>query len=428
MNEAAHVSQKQEFFYGWRIVGAGFLANLASTFALASTLSVFLKVITEQLGVSRGLFSLLRSGESVIGALLAPSIGSQVDRHGGRWLIALGAVVVGIGYLLLSQVETFRQFALFRMGVVTVGDALMNSAVINVVLSRWFLRMRGRAIALSSMGVGLGKVGMPLFAAALMVWLGWRQTWAVFGLITIALVVAPAILYVRRRPEDMGLHQDGSSLGSQAGDSLKGGSRGSAQPAIQRDVIWSRREAIRSRTFWLIVIVFGISSSGVTGLNLHVFAYVSDRGYSEVVAATVMSVIAFTQLASPLFWGLLAERIDIRKAAMIRFLIQAAGLLLAVSTGDPAALYAGFFVYGIGLGGNMVLPDLMWADYYGSLSLGAVRGLGLFFMNLLAAAGPPFFGFFFDMTGSYFLAFTLFSIALAISAFLSLAIHPPVKH
>jgi MFS family permease len=425
-DEAGEAAKKSKMFYGWRIVAVGFLSNIASTFALASTLSVFLKAITEQFGVSRGVFSLLRSGESIIGALLAPFIGTVVDRHGGRWLLAAGSVTVGVGYLILSQVETFWQFVLVRLTLVTVGDALMSSLVINVVLSRWFLRKRGRAFAVSSMGVGFGKIGMPLFAAALLVWLGWRQAWAVFGLITVVLVVAPALLYVRRRPEDMGLQPDGFSGG--AGPGAMAVRQGpAARPSIETKVAWSRGEAVRTRTFWLIVITFGISSIGVTGLNLHVFAYVSDIGHSAIVAATVMSVIAFTQLASPLLWGLVAERVDLRKAAMMRFVIQAAGLLLAVSTNDLFFLYFGFFLYGIGLGGNMVLPDLIWANYYGAVSLGAIRGLGLLLTNILAAIGPPFFGFLFDLTGSYFLSFTLFSLALAISAVLSLALHPPQK-
>ena len=75
-------------FYGWYIVGVGFLSHLVCAFHLSSTLSVFLKPLTEDLGVSRGLFSLLRSGEIVIGALMAPFIGTLVDRYGGRWLMA----------------------------------------------------------------------------------------------------------------------------------------------------------------------------------------------------------------------------------------------------------------------------------------------------------------------------------------------------
>jgi MFS transporter len=85
----------------------------------------------------------------------------------------------------------------------------MGQMVVNVTISRWFVRMRGRALALAGMGHGLAKVGMPLCAAALIVYAGWRGTWAVFGLLTLSLVVGPSLLFMRRRPEDMGLLPDG---------------------------------------------------------------------------------------------------------------------------------------------------------------------------------------------------------------------------
>jgi MFS family permease len=165
----------------------------------------------------------------------------------------------------------------------------------------------------------------------------------------------------------------------------------------------------------------------VTGLNLHVYSYVTDLGHSPVVAATVMSVIASMQLASPLAWGLLAERIDARYAAMLRFVVQGVGLGVAILTGNLACLYAGFFIYGIGLGGNMVLPDMLWANYFGRRSLGKVRGMGLLISQVLAAAGPPFFGFLFDITGGYGLSFALFGVALMTSAVFSLMLRPPAK-
>src|SRR5213593_3768908 len=190
--DAAASLNTRKFFYGWTIVGVGFLANVASSFALASTLSIFLKPLTADLGISRGVFSLLRSGEGIIGALVAPFIGTLVDRHGGRWLIAIGTAVVAVGYLILSHVETFTQFALVRLTLVTLGDAMMGSMVVNIIIAQWFLRRRGRALALSSMGVGFAKVCMPILAASLMVWFGWRQTWTVFGLVTLVLGIGPS--------------------------------------------------------------------------------------------------------------------------------------------------------------------------------------------------------------------------------------------
>ena len=427
LNAAALSSSKPKLFYGWYIVGTGFLTNIASAFALASTLSIFLKPLTAELGISRGVFSLLRSGEGIIGALIAPFIGTLVDRYGGRGLIAIGTAIVAVGYLMLGHVETFTQFALVRLSLVTVGDSMMGSMVVNIVIAQWFLRRRGRAFAISSMGVGFAKVCMPIVAASLIVWFGWRQTWMGFGLVTLILGVVPSLLFIRRSPEEMGLLPDGAEEPIVSDHTRVRQNRAAADATTNQDLEWTRGEAMRNGTFWLLVITFGIASIGVTGLNLHVYPYVTDIGHPPVVAATVMSVIASMQLFSPLAWGLLAERMDVRVAATLRFIIQAIGLGLATLTTNLFCLYFGFFLYGIGLGGNMVLPEVLWANYFGRRSLGKVRGLGLLISQVMAAAGPPFFGFLFDITNGYGLSFAIFGCALIISAVLSLMLKPPAK-
>jgi MFS family permease len=428
VEDAARFEQriKPRIFYGWYIVGVGFLANVASSFALASTLSIFLKPLTAELGISRGVFSLLRSGEGMIGAGLAPLLGTVVDRYGGRWLMVIGTIIVGIGYFILSHVENFAQFAGIRLTLVTLGDAMMGYMVINVVISQWFVRRRGRALAFSSMGVGFAKVCMPIIAASLLVTFGWRQTWFIFGITTMALLVLPALFVIRRTPEEMGLYPDGAAEPRVAASS-SAAKKSATDFRPFSEVLWTRAEAVRTSAFWLLVITFGISSVGVTGLNLHVYSYVTDLGHSAVVAASVMSVIASMQLASPLAWGLLAERIDPRYAAMLRFIVQGVGLGIAIATGNLLCLYGGFFLYGIGLGGNMVLPDILWANYFGRHSLGKIRGMGLLISQVLAAAGPPFFGFLFDITGGYGLSFALFGCVLMTSAGLSLMLRAPVK-
>ncbi|HXV48516.1 MAG TPA: MFS transporter, partial [Candidatus Binatia bacterium] len=138
-------------------------------------------------------------------------------------------------------------------------------------------------------------------------------------------------------------------------------------------------------------------------------------------------IIASMQLASPLVWGLLADRIGARYAATLRFVIQGIGLAVAVLSGELVWLYAGFLLYGIGLGGNMVLPDILWADYFGRHSLGKIRGMGLLISHFLAAIGPPFFGFLFDITRGYGLSFAIFGAVLVISALLSLMLKPPQR-
>ena len=422
-------ASKPPFFYGWYIVGVGFISHLVCAFHFSSTLSVFVKPVAEELGVSRGLFSLLRTGEILIEAVIAPVIGGWVDRYSGRWLIGGGALVAGIGLILLSQVNEFWQFALLRWIFVTIGGTFMCYMVVNVTISRWFVRKRGRAIAIATLGQGISKVAIPMVTASLFLWFGWRQTWAIFGALTLALLVLPAVLLVRRSPEEMGLYPDGAAGPyAPAIQSARGKTVGTVQgQGPLAEVPWSRREALRTRAFWIIVATFAVGSIGVAGLNLHVFSYVTDLGHSTIIAATVMTIIAATQMGSTLLWGHLSERMDMRKAIMLKFLLQGCGMVLAIGTKELRLTYAGFFLYGIGLGGTQVLQEVIWANYFGRISLGTIRGMGVFVTYVFAAVGPPFFGFLFDITGSYTASFAIFTVSLFISAFLILLAKPPRK-
>ena len=427
-SEAETTTDEARFFYGWLIVAVGFLAHIASTFSISSTLSVFLKPLSSDLGISRGVFSLIRSGEILIGAAAAPAIGTLLDRCGGRWLIAAGGVISGLGFIVLGQARDFWQFMFVRWLLVSPGDSLMGSMVVNVSISKWFIRKRGRALALAGMGHGLAKVCMPVAAASLILYAGWRGTWAVFGLVTLLLVVGPALIFMRRRPEDMGLLPDGESGSPQenSGPAKRKESVASG-PGATGDLLWSRREAFGTSAFWLIVITFGVSHVGVTGLNLHVFSYVSDQGHPTMVAALVMSIIASMQFSTPMVWGLLAERINIARLIMAKFVVQGVGILWALSDPSLVSLYSGFFLYGIGMGGTAILAEMIWANYFGRVSLGKIRGMGSLFTSAFSAAGPPFFGLLFDYTQSYNASFSIFIGMLFASAILSLFLRPP-KH
>ena len=150
-------------------------------------------------------------------------------------------------------------------------------------------------------------------------------------------------------------------------------------------------------------------------------------GYSNAQAGIVVMVLAGTQLGSGLLLGFISERMSVRKATALSFVIQAAGLVTAMQTGGLTGLYAAFFLYGFGLGGAQVLQEVMWANYFGRLSLGTVRGLSVPILLLFAAAGAPFIGYLYDHTGSYDLSLTLFIAIQIVCSGLTLLIRRPVK-
>ena len=209
MKDPTSTSPPKKFFHGWYIVGVGILVNIAGTFAFSSTLSIFLKPITEELGVTRGAFSLIRTFEIGVAALVVPLLGPWIDRHGGRGVLVLGVLMEGAGMLLSSLVQSFWQFVVVRCSLVIAGEALLGSLVINVTIAQWFVRKRGRAMGIANLGTGIAKLTIPIAAASLFVLVGWRSTWAIFGIVAPLLVVTPALIFVRRQPEDIGLRPDG---------------------------------------------------------------------------------------------------------------------------------------------------------------------------------------------------------------------------
>ncbi len=414
-------SARPGLFYGWYIVATGFLVNIACAFYLSSTLGVLMKSITADLGVTRGTFSIMRSLELVAYAGAAPWIGSLLDRYGARWLMVTGAVISVAGFVSLGYARSFLQFTVIRVALVSIGHALVCYFVVNVTVSRWFVRQRGRAVAIAHLGQGLSKTTIALVAAYLLTTIGWRHLWILFGALVIFLILIPAAVWMRRSPEDIGLHPDGDPEPGMRPES----GRGDRTP--RTDVVWTRREAVRTSTFWLITFIFSVVDIGVAGFNLHLFPFVSDMGHADFRAGSVVTVTAATQLGSGLLWGFVSERVSVRRTTALMFVIQAAGLVIALRTHALPWLYAAFFLYGAGLGGAQVLQEVVWANCFGRLSLGTVRGLSVPILLLCAAAGAPFFGYLHDYTGSYDLPLTLFVAVQILCAGLTLLIRRPVK-
>lgn len=416
----------RRYFYGWNIVAVAFLANMASAFQLSSTFGVFYKPMAQEIFWSRTAFSALRSIEQIFQGLVAPFLGGLLDKRGARDIMVVGALLAGGALIALSQAKGLWDIYLIRVLFFTTGMLFIGNMTTNIAISNWFIKRRGRATGFSNTGTSLAKVFIAPVATLLIAAVGWRATWALFGTLTWLMVVLPAALLMRRRPEDMGLRPDGE--GEHGGEAVGGKAIVETMRAsLEGEVRWTRREALKTRALWLIVITFGVASVGIAGLNLHLIPYLTDEGFSPQVAAFALSATAFSQLVGTLAWGFIVERIDVRYAAMSKFLLQAGGLALLTASVGVASVFLSLCVYGFGGSGSIVIQDVIWANYFGRRSLGAVRSLGMPMTTLLSALGPLFFGYLYDLNQSYKGSFTYFTLALFFSAFLILWCKPPEK-
>ena len=291
-------------------------------------------------------------------------------------------------------------------------------------ISNWFIRRRPMALAWfgAVQGVGLGL--LPLAAAMLIDGFGWQSAWVALGVFTVTTGVLPPLLLMARRPEDMGLAPDPESARS---FDAKAQRRKDAMGAGWRDVDYTVREALRTSAFWILAFFSMVGFMAQAGVSLHQTAHYVDAGVSHGQAALVATAFALGQIPGGMVWSLAGRRLPVRVTLAVSALWVAGGVF---GIGFTHLLHWGIvfgFLFGAGVGGLHTLLRLAWADYYGRVNLGAIRGLTLPAQIGGQAIGPVVSGFMFDASGGYLAPFIIFGSAVALSALLVLAAVPPTR-
>ena len=422
----ARLAASLPVYYGWVIFAVCNLPSFgARPVASVAVLSVFVIPMTEEFGWSRGFFSVAVSLGAVCGLVMSPYAGRLIDRYGSGLILAGCSAVVGACALGLSAIaQAWSFYAIYVPGRAVFSSPLELGTT--TAISNWFIHRRPMALAWfgAVQGVGLGV--LPLAAASLIDGLGWRSAWVALGVFTIATGVLPPLLLMARRPEDMGLPADQPDPGE---DTAKSGPSHSTpvQSTAWRDVDYTVREALRTPAFWILAFFSMVGFMAQAGVSLHQTAHYVDAGVSHGQAALVATAFAFGQIPGGMVWSVVPRRVPVRFMLSVSALWLAGGVLGIAFT---QALLWGVvfgFIFGAGVGGLHTLLRLAWADYYGRIHLGAIRGLTLPAQIGGQAIGPAVSGFMFDASGGYLAPFLIFASAVGLSALLVLAAVPPPR-
>lgn len=406
-------------FYGWVVVAAVFVAGVFAGGIGFWGMGIFVLPMEEDLGWSRTTIFAALSIRMIVGGVASPILGPWLDsRHGPRRLAFGGALLLGLSLLGLRWVESVWQFYLLYGVLGSLGMLTMGQNMAQVLVPKWFVRKRGRALGFATMGTPLSGIIVPIPLAAVVTALGWRDAWFILGVAAL-LVLLPVAMLIRTRPEDMGLLPDGDTDATQATEQRR--------PRVATDRSYTRREAMRSRSFWLILLAIGVVSMGVQGFQPNWLPYFQDIGFSATTGAAAIAIYGAGAAAARLIWGTLAERFPSRNLMVLQTAMTAmviVFLLLGVNSRLTLFVYAG--VQGLTLGGQFILQPLMVANYFGREHLGAVRGIMRPFITLSGAAGPVFVAGLYDATGTYQLAFVAVLGTWIIAAFIYLLAVPAV--
>lgn len=395
-------------FYGSWLVAFAFLCLTVCIGCGSFVFSLFVSPLHAELGWGRGQIMVGFTLFWVMMGVASPLFGRILDKHGARRAIPLGAVVMGLGFVVLSQVDGL---VLFYLGYVLVGTGAAGIGPVpsSAIVSNWFKKKRGTAVGITSAGIGAGGVVMAPIVGYLLEAYDWRAAYLAMAFIVWVAIIPLALILVRTRPEDMGLHPDGAL--EVEGDS----ERGAANP-----VVWgfTLRQAAATLPFWLIAVSYLLGNfSSMGGLQAQV-PNLDDIGYPTATAAAALGAIGFGSAVGKIFFGWLCDHMQPRLVSAIGLSLQCAAvlILLQLRSDSPMELIWTYsLLMGFGAGSWLPTMSMLVSRSFGLAFYGSVFGVVNLAQSIGAATGPLVAGLMYDSMGTYQWAFTLFAILYGIA-------------
>jgi MFS transporter, OFA family, oxalate/formate antiporter len=407
------LSGRVPFFYGWVILGCLCCAGFSRQGPAVATLSIFVEPLTREFAWSRAALSGAVSLGGVLAALTSPLIGPLVDRYGSRAALSLAVLATGAAMMLLSLTQSLLAFYLLFCIARMVWAGPFELAIYSAV-NNWFVARRPLATSIVTVAQAVGLVAMPLIAQLAMQHSGWRFAWLAIGSLTLVVGFLPVWLFMVRRPEDLGLVPDRQpAAGIAAG-----------RPPLE-EPSFSRREAVGTAAFWLLLLYTVLVYPVQAGVSLHQAAHLIERGIAPTIAAAIVSTFSLTSAVASLACGFLPRWLPIRypMALIGVFLTLATLLMIGISSAGQGYVAASLF--GFGIGGLLTLLPIAWADYFGRANYAAIRSVALSAQVLAQAAGPLLSGALHDWTGDYKLSLQCFAVLSGLSILAALTARRP---
>jgi MFS family permease len=406
--------KKPRRFYGWTIIAVVSLVSFAGGVETNPILGVFQEPITNEFGWTRAMFTLpMALGTSAV------FMGPLMDRYGGRWVMTVAVIIMGAIFIAMGMMHSLWQYFILQF----LGRTLVASTfflIVGVIIPKWFIAKRGRAIGIASLGQRLGHATYPVIIGWVLVISGWRAASIALGISVWVIALLPSALLLRRHPEDIGQYPDGRmpNLGSLP-------ESGSALRPVE-ELSFSRKQALRTPAFYFLLGALATQSFVSTGINFHWYSYLTGNGVSTTATVASLAIAPLMGMPATILTGFAVEKMPPQFVLASAYLLTASSIavLLFVDSAPLAILFG--VMYGTAAGIQITNNQVIWADFFGRHSVGAIRGVISPIQMLTNALGPFAAALWFDQTGGYQGIFTIGIVLLIGASALSASARKPV--
>lgn len=401
--------KKPRIFYGWYIAAGSIIMQALTNGFSVYAFGVFAVPLLAEFGWARGELYLAQTIAIAVGGIISPFIGKWVDRYGVKGLMSFGSLMCGTLLGLLSFTSSIWYFYGIYI-LMAMARPTISHVPINTMVTHWFDKKRGFVIGLVTSGIGLGGIILPPLAALLIHNYGWRSSYVILGIISVASMFPLSFFVMRLKPEEKGLLPDGRSSEE---DNYR-----ETEPVNQAQgpqAVWTLSAALKVRIFWLIVIIFFFFRFGLHGVLHHMVPYYTGVGVPTTVAATMLSCIAAMGIVGKLVGGHVGDRTGPRAVVIYSHLLLAGSVVLLLLYDSIVGYWIFAATFGFFMGVLVPALPLMISYCFGRQSFGALFGTIFIAHSAGVGLGPVFSGYLFDFAGSYQQAYAI-HIVLLLSA------------
>ena len=398
-------------FFGWYIVATCFFIAFL-TVGVRNAFGIFVIPMSEEFGWTRTTISLAAASGFLINGITQPFLGHLFDRIGGRRVIVVGLVLIGIFTLLLSL--TFHILFMLVVFSFLLSTALSGPSLTNTMalISKWFKRRRATAISINTVGTSIGGLILVPFAMYFLQATGWRMTWLILGLLILLLAVPLALLFIRENPEALGLLPDGDKEYQEQAEYAK------TEDRLGEFEVDHWIKSFRSAPMWQLSAAYVVCGVTTGMISTHFVPFAIERGISPGKAALIFGLMMGLNSLGGIGAGVLSDKFGRKNVLAAVYLLRGIGYVMLVCIPSSLGMWAFAIAAGFSWVASVPLTSALTADVYGLRVLATISGItflchqvGSFIMVLLA-------GVLFDLTGSYTLPFAiagslLFPAALA---------------
>jgi MFS family permease len=387
------------------------LVSMAFWLGIRSSFSVFYVALLEEFPWNRGNSAGVQSMALITYTLLAPLVGGLIDRFGPRRVVVPGILILVLGLVLCSTIETLAQFYFLYGVVVGAGITCIGIITYSAILAHWFEKKRGLASGIAVSGMGLGTFLLVPFSQSFISMWGWRVTFIATGALIFIILLPANGLLLRHKPEEVGQRTDGIK-NDETYESTNSNNLNS--PGNE----WTTKQILHSGRFWALMAFAFFSVIGIWIILVYNVRFLVDQGMNKMDAAFIFAMVGVVSSIFRIFWGWLSDRIGREITFTMGILCGCMGpfsLIQLEEFGTRWFAYTFFIFFGMGWGVTAPMFVAVSADLFKGRVFGLIYGFVEAGIGFAGAIGAWVAGFIFDKTQSYKMAFILVIIVMLLS-------------